>query len=56
MLARVLSCAVIGLDGELVEVEVDISRGALPTTTIVTLPQPCTSPNADASSFTSAPP
>ncbi|HVA08399.1 MAG TPA: magnesium chelatase domain-containing protein [Acidimicrobiales bacterium] len=38
MLARVLSCAVIGLDGELVEVEVDISRGALPTTTIVGLP------------------
>jgi magnesium chelatase family protein len=27
MLARVLSCAVIGLDGELVEVEVDIARG-----------------------------
>lgn len=38
MLARVLSCAVIGLDGELVEVEVDISRGAVPTTTIVGLP------------------
>lgn len=38
MLARVFSCAVIGLDGELVEVEVDISRGSLPTTTIVGLP------------------
>ncbi len=38
MLARVLSCAVIGLDGELVEVEVDISRGQQPTTMIVGLP------------------
>ena len=27
MLAKVTSCAVIGLDGELVEVEVDISSG-----------------------------
>jgi magnesium chelatase family protein len=38
VLAKVFSCAVIGLDGELVEVEVDINRGALPTTTIVGLP------------------
>ncbi len=38
MLARVLSCAVIGLDGELVEVEVDISRAQNPTTTVVGLP------------------
>ncbi|MFN0147860.1 MAG: YifB family Mg chelatase-like AAA ATPase [Dehalococcoidia bacterium] len=39
MLARVFSCAVVGLDGELVEVEVDISRGAAqPNTTIVGLP------------------
>ena len=38
MLAKVLSCAVIGLDGELVDVEVDITRGQVPTTTIVGLP------------------
>lgn len=38
MLARVLSCALVGLDGDLVEVEVDISRAQNPTTTIVGLP------------------
>ncbi len=38
VLARVFSCAVIGLEGELVEVEVDISRAENPTTTIVGLP------------------
>ncbi len=38
MLARVFSCAVIGLDGELVEVEVDISRAEMPSTTVVGLP------------------
>jgi magnesium chelatase family protein len=39
MLARVLSCAVVGLDGQVVDVEVDISRGtAQPNTTIVGLP------------------
>ncbi len=37
MLAAVTSCAVIGLEGALVEVEVDISRG-LPSLTIVGLP------------------
>ncbi len=37
MLAKVWSCAVIGLEGALVEVEVDISRG-LPAFTIVGLP------------------
>ncbi|MEZ4482180.1 MAG: YifB family Mg chelatase-like AAA ATPase [Dehalococcoidia bacterium] len=37
MLARVFSCAVIGLDGELVDVEVDINRGQ-PQTTVVGLP------------------
>ena len=37
MLARVLSCAVVGLDGELVDVEVDITRGE-PKTTVVGLP------------------
>ncbi|WP_110513164.1 YifB family Mg chelatase-like AAA ATPase [Herpetosiphon llansteffanensis] len=37
MLAKVWSCAVVGLDGALVEVEVDLSRG-LPTFTIVGLP------------------
>ncbi len=37
MLARVFSCAIIGLDGVVVEVEVDIGRG-LPGITIVGLP------------------
>ncbi|GAH37713.1 unnamed protein product [marine sediment metagenome] len=34
MLAKVLSCAVVGLEGAIVEVEVDISPG-LPSFTIV---------------------
>ncbi|MDD4876097.1 MAG: YifB family Mg chelatase-like AAA ATPase [Dehalococcoidales bacterium] len=37
MLAKVLSCAVIGLEGAIIEVEVDISPG-LPSFTIVGLP------------------
>jgi len=37
MLAKVTSCAVVGLDAALIEVEVDIGRG-LPTITIVGLP------------------
>ena len=37
MLAKVMSCAVVGLEGALVEVEVDISAG-LPTFAIVGLP------------------
>lgn len=37
MLARVLSCAVIGLDGVLVEVEIDSGQGQ-PGMTIVGLP------------------
>jgi magnesium chelatase family protein len=37
MLAKVFSCAVIGLEGAIVQVEVDISRG-LPSFTIVGLP------------------
>jgi magnesium chelatase family protein len=37
MLAKVTSCAVVGLDGAIVEVEVDISPG-LPSFTIVGLP------------------
>ena len=37
MLAKVDSCAIIGLDGEIVEVEVDISQG-LPAFAIVGLP------------------
>ena len=37
MLAKVWSCAVIGLEGALVEVEVDLSRG-LPLFMIVGLP------------------
>jgi len=37
MLARVLSCAVVGLDGFVIEVEVDVGRG-LPSFTLVGLP------------------
>ncbi|MBN1220496.1 MAG: YifB family Mg chelatase-like AAA ATPase [Anaerolineae bacterium] len=37
MLAKVTSCAVVGLDGVLIQVEIDISRG-LPSMTIVGLP------------------
>src|SRR4030043_190383 len=37
MLAKVISCAVVGLEGAIVEVEVDISPG-LPSFTIVGLP------------------
>lgn len=37
MLAKVTSCAIVGLDGALIEVEVDIARG-LPSMTIVGLP------------------
>jgi magnesium chelatase family protein len=37
-LARVLSCAVVGLEGSLVEVEVDVSRAAMPFMQIVGLP------------------
>ena len=38
VLAKVLSCAVVGLDGELVDLEVDITRSQLPATTVVGLP------------------
>ena len=37
MLAKVISCAVIGLDGAIIEVEADISPG-LPSFTVVGLP------------------
>ncbi|MGA7732442.1 MAG: YifB family Mg chelatase-like AAA ATPase [Chloroflexia bacterium] len=37
-LARVLSCAVVGLEGSLIEVEVDVSRAGLPSMAIVGLP------------------
>ncbi len=38
MLAKVLTCAVIGLEGALVEVEVDINQAGLPAFTLVGLP------------------
>jgi magnesium chelatase family protein len=38
MLAHIFSAAVIGLDGVLVEVEVDIQNQGLPSFTIVGLP------------------
>jgi magnesium chelatase family protein len=37
MLAKALTCAVVGLDGAIVEVEVDLSHG-IPAFTIVGLP------------------
>ena len=37
-LACVLSCAVVGLEGSLIEVEVDVSRSGLPSMAIVGLP------------------
>ena len=37
MLAKVMSCAIIGLEGQIVEVEVDISQG-MPSFNIVGLP------------------
>lgn len=38
MLAKVLSCAVVGLDGVLIEVEVDVSNGGQPGMVLVGLP------------------
>ncbi len=38
MLAKVFTCAVVGLEGELVEVEVDIASGGLPQFLVVGLP------------------
>ena len=38
MLAKALTCAVVGLDGQLVEVEVDIASYGMPNFTIVGLP------------------
>jgi len=38
VLARVYSCALVGLDGELIEVEVDISRTERPMISVVGLP------------------
>ncbi len=38
MLAKVLTCAAVGLEGKLVQVEVDIARQGLPNFLIVGLP------------------
>lgn len=38
MLAKVYSCALVGLEGELVDVEVDISRAERPMINVVGLP------------------
>jgi len=46
MLAKVISCAVIGLEGVIVEVEVDISPG-LPKTIIVGLPDTAVEESAE---------
>jgi len=46
MLAKVLSCAVIGLDGELVDVEVDRGRG-LPSFVLVGLPDAAVKESAE---------
>jgi magnesium chelatase family protein len=46
-LARVLSCAVVGLEGSLVEVEVDVTRSGLPTMNIVGLPDTAVNESKD---------
>ena len=38
MLAKVSSCALVGLDGAVVEVEADLNTRALPSVTLVGLP------------------
>ena len=38
MLAKVISCSVVGLEGTAVEVEVDIYANSLPSITLVGLP------------------
>lgn len=38
MLAKALTCAVVGLDGQLVEVEVDIASHGMPNFIVVGLP------------------
>ncbi len=44
MLAKVLTCAVVGLEGELVQVEVDIARQGLSNFTKVGVQCPRTPP------------
>src|SRR5687767_12158510 len=46
-LARVLSCAVVGLEGSLVEVEVDVARSGLPSMNIVGLPDTAVNESKD---------
>ncbi|HVG01024.1 MAG TPA: YifB family Mg chelatase-like AAA ATPase [Chloroflexia bacterium] len=45
--ARVLSCAVVGLEGSLVQVEVDVSRAGLPSMTVVGLPDTAVNESKD---------
>src|SRR3712207_8706121 len=45
--ARVLSCAVVGLEGSLVQVEVDVSRAGLPSMTVVGLPDTAVNESRD---------
>ena len=45
--ARVLSCAVVGLEGSLVQVEVDVSRAGLPSMTVVGLPDAAVNESKD---------
>ena len=46
MLAKVTTCAIIGLEGEIVEVEVDTARG-LPSFTLVGLPDAAVKESAE---------
>lgn len=46
-LARVTSCAVVGLEGSLVQVEADVSRAGLPSMTIVGLPDAAVNESKD---------
>lgn len=45
--ARVLSCAVVGLEGSLVQVEVDVSRAGLPSMAVVGLPDTAVNESKD---------
>ena len=48
MLAKVYSCALVGLEGAVVEVEADLDPRALPSVTLVGLPDAAVKESTDA--------
>lgn len=46
-LARVMSCAIVGLEGSVIEVEIDVSHAGLPSMTIVGLPDAAVNESKD---------